>query len=474
MNIHPNTEDAYLLLHQGILSLARAERQGIRIDMDYVNRKKQQIANKIEHLEDEFRETQFFKDWQKSTKTKVNINSGDQLGKFLYGVKGITVGKATTSGKGSTDEEALKQLNIPELDYLIRISKQKKLGDYLEGFAREQVDGVIHPFFNLHLVTTYRSSSSEPNFQNIPKRDEEAMKTCRKALFARPGHQLVEFDFSGAEVRVSCCYNKDENLLKYIKDPTTDMHGDLATQLFMVEDFNKKIPEHYTLRQAAKNGFVFPEFYGSYWKNCASNLVCDWGRLSPTDKWKRGQGIPMPNGKFLSDHLISKGITELGSVNGGGKSGQYVTGFMRHVKTIEDDFWKNRFPQYAQWKEDWYAEYQRKGYVDMHTGFRCAGIMRKTDVTNYPVQGAAFHCLLWSLIQLDRWLREKNMDSRIIGQIHDSIVVDMNPDELEEVSAQVQKIITKDLPEHWKWINVPIEMDMEKYAINGSWADKIK
>lgn len=470
LSINTFTDQAYELMHKGALALARAERQGLRIDMNYVDRKRQQLTNKIEHLEEEFKNTEFFSEWQASFKGKVNINSGDQLSKFLYDVRGISIGKTTTSGRGSTDEEALKQLDIPELNYLLRISKLKKLKDtYLEGFAREQVNGYIHPFFNLHLVTTFRSSSDSPNFQNIPKRDKEAMQTCRKALFARPGHQLVEFDFSGAEVRVATCYHKDPMMIKYIKDPSTDMHGDLATQLFMVDDFNKKIPEHYTLRQAAKNGFVFPQFYGSYWKNCASNLVCEWGKLSPTDKWKKGQGIPMPNGSFLSDHLISKGITELGS----GDS-RNPTGYMKHVKKIEEDFWKNRFPDYARWKETWFAQYQKNGYIDFLTGFRASGVMRKTDVTNYPVQGAAFHCLLWSLIQLDEFIIANKLNSRIIGQIHDSIVVDMLPSELNYVAEQVQQIVCVNLPKAWNWINVPIEMDMEKYAVDGSWADAIK
>lgn len=472
--MHPQSWEAYELLHKGTLALARAERQGIRVDVNYLNRKKQQLTNKIEHLEEEFKDSAFFKDWQRSSRTKININSGHQLGTYLYKVLKLKVGRTSDSGKGSTDEEALKQLNIPELESLIKMGKYKKIRDtYLDGFDREQVDGIIHPFFNLHLVTTYRSSSDSPNFQNIPKRDKEAMKICRSALFPRPGHQFVEFDFTGAEVRVAACYHKDPMMLKYIKDPTTDMHGDLAQQLFIVKDFSKDIPEHYTLRQAAKNGFVFPEFYGSYWKNCASNLVCDWGKLSPSETWVKGQGIPMPNGSFLSDHLIKKGITELGEIRKeGGKT--IVTGFMKHVKTIEEDFWSKRFADYAKWKEDWFAKYQKTGYIDFLTGFRASGLMKKNDVTNYPIQGAAFHCLLWSLTRLDEFIIKENLDSRIVSQIHDSIIVDMNPTELDKISAKVTEIICNDLPRAWKWINVPIEADRDVYKVDGSWADKIK
>jgi DNA polymerase I-like protein with 3'-5' exonuclease and polymerase domains len=470
MTINPNTNEAYKLFHDGTLALARAERQGLRVDMDYIERKKVQLTNKIQYLEEEFKDTQFFREWQKSSSVKVNINSSDQLGKFLYKVKGVEINKSTKSGQGSTDEEALKQLDIPELLNLIKISKLMKIRDtYLDGFAREQVNGYLHPFFNLQTVVTFRSSSDSPNFQNIPKRDKETMKICRKALFSRPEHQLVEFDFSGAEVRVAACYHKDPTMIKYIEDPTTDMHGDLATQLFLIEDFNKKDPDHYRLRQAAKNGFVFPQFYGSYWKNCASNLVVEWGKLPVSGKWKKGQGIPLPNGGFLSDHLISKGFKELGSASRIG-----ATGYMKHVKEIEDDFWKVRFPQYAEWKDKWYAEYQRKGYIDFYTGFRASGLMKKTDVTNYPVQGSSFHCLLWSLIQLDKFIIKNNLDSKIIGQIHDSIVVDMNIDEFDLIARKIEDIVCCQLPDTWKWIIVPIEMEVDEYIINGSWADQIK
>ena len=61
------------------------------------------------------------------------------------------------------------------------------------------------------------------------------MNMCRKALFPRPGHQLLEADFSGLEVRIAACYHKDKTMVKYITDPTTDMHGDMAKQIFMID-----------------------------------------------------------------------------------------------------------------------------------------------------------------------------------------------------------------------------------------------
>jgi len=459
MTYNPRTQEAYKLFHDGILALARAEEQGIRINMEYVTRKIRKLNREMEVLEEEFKESSLFKHWQHTTRGIVNIHSPIQLSHFLYKIKKIKVEKETISGQGSVDDEALQKSNIPELLTLLEIRKMKKIRDYLEIFEREQIRGYIHPFFNLHLVQTYRSSSDHPNFQNIPKRDEESMRIVRRALLPRPGHQLLEVDYSGLEVRIAACYHKDSTMLRYIKDPTSDMHTDMAKQIFKVNKFDKNIPEHYTLRQAAKNGFIFPEFYGDYYKNCAPNLVCNWGKLSQ-GKWKPGEGIPMPKGN-LSDHLISKGLPSFNA-------------FTEHLRKIEDDFWSNRFYEYAQWKDRWYTLYKKQGYVDLLTGFRCGGVMDKKQVINYPVQGAAFHCLLWSFVKMDEVIRKQGWDTRLVGQIHDAIILDINPKELPTIVQMMKRITCKDLVKAWPWIIVPMDIEMELCPIDGNWAEKKK
>jgi DNA polymerase I-like protein with 3'-5' exonuclease and polymerase domains len=467
MNINPKTKEAYELMHQGILALARAEQQGIRVDVPYVERKMQFLTRRIHRLEADFKDTQFYKDWEKATPPgKLNINSPTQLSNFLYKVKGITPPKFTKSStdenpKGSSDKETLIQLNIPELNLLIERDKLIRLRDVnLDGYMREQVNGYIHPFFNLHLARTYRSSSSNPNFQNIPIRDEESMQICRGALYPRPGHQLLEIDFGSLEVRVAACYHKDPTMLEYINNPKSDMHTDMAKQIFMLDKLDKSISSHNILRQAAKNGFVFPQFYGDYFKNCAENMAITWGKL-PKSRWKPGQGIQIEEGCYLSDHLIAQGIKSFDK-------------FTNHLEDIEHDFWNNRFPVYAQWKEDFYEEYQKQGYVDMFTGFRCSGVMRKNEVINSPIQGAAFHCLLFSFIELDKVQHKQEWDSKLIGQIHDSAMIDCNPSELQHVAKVAKRITCELLPKTWDWIIVPLDIDMAVSSVDKSWAEKEK
>ena len=203
--------DANNLVHQGILSFARAERQGIRVDTMYAKETKGELTKEIDILTGQFMATKFYRYWEKSRgRHKLNINSNYQLENYLYNVRKIKPVKFTPSGKGSTDEEALESLGIEELDILLRIRKLKKLRDtYLHSFLNEEVNGYIHPFFSLHIARTHRSSSNSPNFQNIPIRDEEAKKIIRNCLYPRPGHQVLEIDFSGLEVCIAACYNKD-------------------------------------------------------------------------------------------------------------------------------------------------------------------------------------------------------------------------------------------------------------------------
>lgn len=462
MNNQPSQKEAYRLLHEGIQAFARAEQQGIRIDLGYCKKTHKKLSRQIKDLEEKFYQTKFFRHWNHTTRGKPNINSNAQLGHYLYKTKKLKPAKTTPSGQGSTDEEALESLGLPEIKDLLQIRKLKKIRDtYLKGFIKEQVGGYIHPFFNLHIARTYRSSSNSPNFQNIPKRDKEAQELVRKALYARPGHQLLEVDYSGIEVSISACYHKDPTMIKYIEDPKSDMHGDMAEQIFFLDKLDKTIPGHKTLRSAAKNGFVFPQFYGDYYGNCAPSLACSWGGLPENKKWKHGQGIEMGSiggvdPIYLSDQLIDNNTQSLSQFTG-------------HIKKIEEHFWKTRFRTYAQWKDRQWKEYQRNGYIDMLTGFRCWGPMNRNDATNYPIQGSAFHCLLWSFIELDRFLRKKKFKTRLVGQIHDAIVLDVHPKELDQICIILQEVMVNRLRQAWKWIIVPLAIEIDVGGVDESW-----
>ncbi|MFP4019736.1 MAG: DNA polymerase, partial [Bacteroidales bacterium] len=310
------------------------------------------------------------------------------------------------------------------------------------------------------------NSSDRPNFQNIPARDKEAMQITRGALFPREGHQLLEVDFKSLEVAIAACYNNDPTMLSYLREGG-DMHKDVAEQIFFIKNLDKHSEPGSTLRKATKNSFVFPQFYGDYYKNNAEGF-CEWLKL-PKRKKFRGKGIQFNDEKTIGDHLAENGIKSFGKKKKNSRGRISVTGFMGHIKEIEEDFWTNRFPVYYKWREKWWEKYLENGYIDMYTGFRCKGVMGKNNALNAPIQGTAFHCLLWSFIKLDQILRSWN--TKIVGQIHDSIILDVAPDELDQLIKLIKQITEVDLPKAWTWINVPLSVEFEMAGVDQSMAE---
>jgi len=440
--VQATTADAYQLIHEGILALARAELHGIMIDVDYCSQMKRRLTRRMGYLESKFQESRFYRRWRHIYGKRTNIHSNHQLAHILYDVMKLPPVRVTESGAGSTNEAALTQLlenypEVSELRLLLRLRRLGKLRDtYIDAFLREQHDGMIHPSFELHTVRTYRSSSTGPNFQNIPKRDKEAMKICRRAIIPSPGRQLVELDFASIEVRISA------------------WHGDTARQIFLLDELDRSKPAHNTLRSAAKNGFVFPQFYGDYYKNNAV-LLANWVKL-PHTRWRERIGIQLPDGTFISDHLRRHGIRSFHD-------------FTEHLRGIEDDFWNRRFRVYNEWRRRWVDSYRRRGWLRMLTGFVCSGVMARNEIVSYPIQGSAFHCLLLTFIQLDKYIQDHKLRSRLVGQIHDSVVIDAVPEELDQLSETAHYIVSEYLPKIWNWIIVPLEIDLDIYGVDRPW-----
>jgi len=454
----PYDINAYQLLHQGSLALARVEGAGLRIDEKYLDNAIIRTQRRIKRLKARNDSSEIMKLWRKKYKRKTNINSTVQLGDILFNEMGYKSTALTSSGKPKTDEKALTAIDHPFVQSYLEIKKlEKAVGTYLKGVKREVVDGYVHPVFNLHLASTFRSSSDSPNFQNIPIRNEEIGKLVRTAFIARKGRHLVELDYSGIEVRVAACYHKDPVMIEYICDETKDMHRDMAMECYRLsqDEVTKKV------RYCGKNMFVFPQFYGDWYLDCARSL---WEAID-------SMHLETASGTPLKEHLKSQGIKRLGDLDPKEKP---VKGtFEHHIQQVEKHFWEKRFSVYARWKQRWVKKYQERGWMKTKTGFICQGYMKRNEIINYPVQGSAFHCLLWSLIQLVlKELRKRHMKTLIVGQIHDSIVADVPHEELDDFLALANYVMTKKLTRRWKWINVPLEIEAEVTPVDGNWSQK--
>lgn len=467
----PYHSSAHKLLMEGVIALSKVETNGIRMDVSYLKNTIQDTSNKISDLEKKLKGSNVSKEWKKMFGGKMNFNSNNQLGKVLFDGLGYKCPERTDSGKYKVDEKTLSTIDLPFVKDYLEIKKLQHINDtYLTGILRETVDGFLHPFFNLHTATTFRSSSSNPNFQNLPIRDPILGRLVRRAFIARPGHRIVELDYSGLEVHIAACYHKDPVMIDYLNDPTKDMHRDASMDCYLLsekemtnpvdEKDEKRIKK---IRYCGKNKFVFPEFYGDWYIDCAKAL---WESIDE-------MGLDTRSGLSLKEHLRNKGITKLGELDPRQKPQKGT--FEKHIQGVENSFWNDRFKVYTEWKKDWVSMYQRKGYMLTKTGFICQGEMRKNEIINYPIQGSAFHCLLKSLIDLvNVEMRKLKMKSLIVGQIHDSIVGDIVDGEFKEYLALAKYVMTEKLVSRWKWINVPLEVEAEASPVDGCWADKRK
>jgi DNA polymerase-1 len=468
MKVQATTRDAYQLFHKGLLALAQIEHNGIKVNLEYVDRTIKETQERIKSMEEELKKDEIWVKWKRRFKN-ASLTSRDQLAEVMFGIMGEKPKLFTKKGRPSTEEAAFADIDNPFIKAYFKIEKQRKvLSTYLLPIKREQYDSVLHCSYSLAGgsaddegkggAMSYRSACSMINFQNLPIRIEEMARLIRQCFMARgDDFCLVETDFSQLEVRIAECYNHDPVLKRYIEDKTTDMHRDAAALLFKCDQ--KFITKQ--LRHIGKNRFVFPEFYGSYYVDVAKSV---W---EETER----QGFKLEGKKLTAIQWLAKqGITSLGKCDE--KQSPRPGTFEYHIKQVEDHFWNKQFKVYTDWKKKWYAKYLTRGWFPLYTGFRCVGEYRRNQVLNFSIQGSAFHCLLWCIIQINKELKRKKMRSRIVGQIHDSIIGDVHKNEIQDYLTICHRVMTVDLPKHYKWINVEMEMTPDVAPFGGTWHQK--
>ena len=431
----PHLWQGIKLFLEGTKAFADIEYHGMSIDTDKVDVNIDIVTKQLEMLQEAIYDTAEVKQYDSNT---FNFTSNQDLGHLLYDILQYPVYKTTPGGSPSVDTEALDRIVENEdstfIKLLLKYRKLLKIRDtYLKGIETAVLDGKLHTSFNLHTTKSFRSSSSNPNFQNQPKHDKTAKSMIRTVFKPSKGNVLEELDFSGLEVNIGQCYNQDENLLLYLTDENHNMHTDTGCTIFSrTKETLLKEERHIT-----KNGLVFPIIYGSTATTCAKNM---WDRLK----------------KPTIEHLAKNGVNNLND-------------FTDRVKEAEYEFWNVRFKKWGQWKKDNWNQYLRNGYIDFYTGFRSITVMSPMQAGNIAVQGSAFHCLLYTLVHLHKYMKDLGLRSRIIGQIHDSIILDLDPSEADIIHKLVKQILDK-LRSEWQWVTVQLTMDYEQTPVDGDWS----
>jgi DNA polymerase-1 len=404
------TQRAYDLFHDGVLAFSEMEEEGIPVDVKYYQDTSVKLEKRISFIEKQLLRTPEALLFKSKEGRDIKLNSPDDLKKLLFQYLGIPSTKKTILDNDSVDKDVLDSIDLPFAKDLVKKRKLDKLkATYLDGILDIQVYGRIHPNFNLHLVRTYRSSSSQPNFQNLPKRDKESMSMIRGGIIPSLGNLLIEADYGGHEIGILACYSKDPILMKERRDGK-DIHQEWADFLGVS-------------RFDGKNGFSFALIYGSYFKNIHTDLV----------------------GRGYRDLSLMK------------------------VQKAEQEFWR-KYKWVKKFQEELIESYKRNGYVEMFHGFRRRGFLTRNEIINSVIQGSAFHCLLESIIKINLISKEEGWKSKLMGQIHDSIIIDCYHDELDHVVEIVKRAMTKDILINNPWIVVPLISDIKIGKINQSWS----
>lgn len=333
-----------------------------------------------------------------------NINSPKQLSAILFGKLGL---KARRNTKLSTNVEVLQQIEdqheiVPQI---LRYRKiQKLLSTYVEAFCQfsKQNDGYIKTIFNQTLTSTGRLSSSEPNLQNLPIRDEEGRK-LRKLFISRfPGGQMVSADYNQIELRLMAHYSQDSTMIESYRR-NEDIHARTASEIFGVP-LSEVTPNERRLAKTVNFGIIY-------------------------------------------------GISEYGlSVNLG-------TSVIRATEYMNKYF--SRFPRVKEYMNESIAIARQNGYAKTLFGriryipelSSSNGGIRKFGervAINMPLQGTASDIIKLAMINVYKEIKNKNLKAKLVLQIHDELVVDCPKDEVSEVlkilSKEMEGVVSLSVP----------------------------
>lgn len=441
--------EAYNFMHEGAIAMCEMSYNGICINEEFYIQQKKELEAERDKLIEQINNSKEAKKYAVLMKRTFDYNSPKHLQVMLFDVLKLKSIKETKTGH-SVDEEVLTKIGIPLTKDIITVRKlNKMITTYVDGFLKRAEMGKLHPTFSLHRARSFRSSSSNPNWQNVPKRDPKAKRITRSGIVPRPGNVLGELDFSGAEISVSCYMHKDPTFIKYQTSGGGDMHRDASAEILKIK--GDEVPKQ--IRQCTKGVWTFSQFYGSYYVSCAKQGWSDYPLCVDGDN-NPVQVRGMPVGEWMKDTFKNQ------------------KGFENHLKKFQDKFWNDWFKVYTKWKDQICKEYIRKGYIETPFGFRCKGLMDNKQATNYIIQGTSFHLLLHTIIEFWKECKRRGMKTLIVGQIHDSLIIDAPVEELPAVKEIIADIIPN-LHKTFKWMDFPMGYDLElsaPYEDGGSFA----
>ena len=381
--------------------LGSMEYIGMKVDKDQLNELKEKFTTIINELENEIFEL---------AGEPFNINSPKQLGVILFEKLGLPVIKKTKTGY-STNAEVLEKLRDKHeiIDKITDYRQIVKLNStYVEGLLKiiNPKTGRIHSSFNQTITTTGRISSTEPNMQNIPVKTEMG-RDIRKVFVADDNCKLVDADYSQVELRVLAHMSGDENMIDAFKHGE-DIHSKTASQIFDVDI--KDVTSKQRIEAKAIN---FGIIYGK----------TDFGLSQDLN-------IPVATAKAYIDSYFNKypKIKEFmdEAVESATETG-YATTILNRRRYI--------------------PEIKASNFIVRNQGKRFA--------MNAPIQGSAADIIKVAMVNVYNKLKENNMKSKLILQVHDELIVEAVDEELE----MAEKIVREEM-ENAQSMDVKLDVDL--------------
>ena len=382
----------------------RMELAGVRLDVDYLEDLEYELERELKeataHLNEVVSHIWDPSEYSLKTKSKVkpnepfNIKSPKQLKWMLEKVLGYPVPSTDAATiEMLVDEVESGVITNPEAkDFLEAISSVRKNSKYMDTYVqgmRECMcrDMRIRGTFNLHGTETGRLSSSNPNMQNIP-RD----KKIKNLLCATPGYKLVQLDYSQAELRVLAMLSEDPYLIGVYVDGK-DLHDAVATEMFG-PNFDK---EQRVMAKTINFGIAYGRGPGSIAQTFKKSMS---EARAIIDKWYK----PMP--------LVKAWIDNRRAMAKRGEPCVTLFGRERHFVITNEDL-----------------NHIQNEYI------------------NTPIQSVASDFTMFSLIEIDKFLRENKLDARIVTTVHDSIIVECKDEkDLVDLVAQTCVRIMAETP----------------------------
>ena len=346
----------------------------------------------------------------------INVNSTPQLRTILFDKLGLTPQKKTKTGY-STDQATLEKLKgeHPIVDHLLRYREVEKLrSTYGEGLMAEVADdGRIHATFNQTVARTGRLSSDAPNLHNIPVRSEEGRR-FREAFVPAPGFEFLVADYNQIELRVIAHLAEDPGLIEAFTEGR-DIHATTAARIFGVEAADV------TGAQRSKSKMV------------------SYGLAYGMEAYGLGQRLGIPTGE--AQEILDAYFVAFPSVKA----------FME--RTVEEA------------RERGYTETvfgRRRRIPELSSGQRNVRMAGERQAMNAPIQGLAADIFKVALVRLDADLESSTLQSRLILQVHDEVIVEVLPEERERADELVLHAMSGAFD-----LRVPLEVNLSH---GGSWA----